>query len=332
MTLAQMLDDLPRTCDVGTKRNAKGHTTSWIGYKLHMAGRKSWHAACALRRSRWAHNAAATEALEWCINRATLLHQKCHEGYRYAGRHAVIASPSEISATCMVVSCCLPGVLIATSHLRREERQHPMVAQEVGQVPGAGRAGTGDGRAEIHEDAVVELGAADARRLQHPEEPVLVKCGLGFRRQAPQVLGRSGALAQAWQQGLGPLQNRLALAGARGSGAIHRSVLVHGTADGPITSAPRQGEARCAPHIRGLVRSVPAVIGHRAFKGAGPPQPVTMRLLPAASSSALSFSAAASAASGASKRMSSNMIRGLARSAASWPTHHSSSALVQTTT
>ena len=36
MTLPQMLADLPRACDVGTKRNAKGHTTSWIGYKLHI--------------------------------------------------------------------------------------------------------------------------------------------------------------------------------------------------------------------------------------------------------------------------------------------------------
>ena len=31
-----MLADLPRACDVGTKRNAKGHTTSRIGYKLHV--------------------------------------------------------------------------------------------------------------------------------------------------------------------------------------------------------------------------------------------------------------------------------------------------------
>ena len=31
-----MLADLPRACDVGSKRNAKGHTTSWIGYKLHV--------------------------------------------------------------------------------------------------------------------------------------------------------------------------------------------------------------------------------------------------------------------------------------------------------
>jgi len=35
-TLGQMLADLPTRCDVGTKRNAKGHTTSWIGYKLHI--------------------------------------------------------------------------------------------------------------------------------------------------------------------------------------------------------------------------------------------------------------------------------------------------------
>ena len=36
MSLAQMLADLPRHCDVGAKRNAKGHQESWIGYKLHI--------------------------------------------------------------------------------------------------------------------------------------------------------------------------------------------------------------------------------------------------------------------------------------------------------
>jgi len=36
MPLAAMLDDLPKACDVGTKRNSKGHQTSWIGYKLHI--------------------------------------------------------------------------------------------------------------------------------------------------------------------------------------------------------------------------------------------------------------------------------------------------------
>jgi hypothetical protein len=31
-----MLADLPTACDTGTKRNAKGYKTSWIGYKLHI--------------------------------------------------------------------------------------------------------------------------------------------------------------------------------------------------------------------------------------------------------------------------------------------------------
>jgi hypothetical protein len=36
MTLAKMLADLPRRCDVGAKCNAKGYLTTWIGYKLHI--------------------------------------------------------------------------------------------------------------------------------------------------------------------------------------------------------------------------------------------------------------------------------------------------------
>lgn len=36
MSLREMLSDLPKSCDVGTKRNSKGYKTSWIGYKLHI--------------------------------------------------------------------------------------------------------------------------------------------------------------------------------------------------------------------------------------------------------------------------------------------------------
>ena len=36
MSLTQMLVELPKPCDVGCKRNAKGHQESWIGYKLHV--------------------------------------------------------------------------------------------------------------------------------------------------------------------------------------------------------------------------------------------------------------------------------------------------------
>lgn len=36
MTLAEMLADLPRVCDCGTKRNSKGYPSYWVGYRLHL--------------------------------------------------------------------------------------------------------------------------------------------------------------------------------------------------------------------------------------------------------------------------------------------------------
>ena len=36
MSLDAMLADLPRSCDIGIKRDAKGFQTRWIGYKLHV--------------------------------------------------------------------------------------------------------------------------------------------------------------------------------------------------------------------------------------------------------------------------------------------------------
>ena len=36
MTLKEMLADLPKVCDVGSKKNSKGFVETWIGYKLHL--------------------------------------------------------------------------------------------------------------------------------------------------------------------------------------------------------------------------------------------------------------------------------------------------------
>ena len=36
MTLGQMLDDLPKTCDRGAKVDAQGLKNSWVGYKFHI--------------------------------------------------------------------------------------------------------------------------------------------------------------------------------------------------------------------------------------------------------------------------------------------------------
>lgn len=36
MSLEEMLKDLPKGCEIGTKKNSKGHAEHWIGYKLHL--------------------------------------------------------------------------------------------------------------------------------------------------------------------------------------------------------------------------------------------------------------------------------------------------------
>src|ERR1022692_1789120 len=35
MTLEELLADLPRECNVGSKKNSKGYRETWVGYKLH---------------------------------------------------------------------------------------------------------------------------------------------------------------------------------------------------------------------------------------------------------------------------------------------------------
>jgi len=36
MKLDEMLEDLPKDCDIGSKKNSKGYKETWIGYKLHI--------------------------------------------------------------------------------------------------------------------------------------------------------------------------------------------------------------------------------------------------------------------------------------------------------
>jgi hypothetical protein len=35
-SLKKNLKELPKVCDVGTKKNSKGYKESWIGFKLHL--------------------------------------------------------------------------------------------------------------------------------------------------------------------------------------------------------------------------------------------------------------------------------------------------------
>lgn len=36
MSFEEIMNDLPKCCDIGTKKNSKGHCEHWIGYKLHI--------------------------------------------------------------------------------------------------------------------------------------------------------------------------------------------------------------------------------------------------------------------------------------------------------
>jgi len=36
MTLEELLADLPRECNAGSKKNSKGYVETWVGYKLHL--------------------------------------------------------------------------------------------------------------------------------------------------------------------------------------------------------------------------------------------------------------------------------------------------------
>ena len=36
MEVKEMLEELPKTCDVGSKINSKGYRKSWSGYKSHI--------------------------------------------------------------------------------------------------------------------------------------------------------------------------------------------------------------------------------------------------------------------------------------------------------
>ena len=54
--LADMLNDLPTACDVGTKKNRKGYKVSWVGYTLHIDVADGGIPICAVLTSASTHD------------------------------------------------------------------------------------------------------------------------------------------------------------------------------------------------------------------------------------------------------------------------------------
>jgi hypothetical protein len=80
--LPDMLVDLPKACNVGTKRNSKGHTTSWIGYKLHIdAADGGIPISCILTSASMHDSQAAIPLAEITHGRVTSLYDMMDAAY-----------------------------------------------------------------------------------------------------------------------------------------------------------------------------------------------------------------------------------------------------------
>lgn len=89
MTLEEMLDELPRACNVGTKKNSKGYKESWIGYKLHIdAADGQIPISCILTSASLHDSQAAIPLAEMTARRVTNFYDLMDSAYDAAAIHA----------------------------------------------------------------------------------------------------------------------------------------------------------------------------------------------------------------------------------------------------
>jgi hypothetical protein len=82
LTLEQMLQELPRACDVGCKTNSKGHKSFWIGYKLHLdVADGQIPISCVLTSASLHDSQVAVPLAELTAQRVTNLHDLMDRGY-----------------------------------------------------------------------------------------------------------------------------------------------------------------------------------------------------------------------------------------------------------
>lgn len=89
MSLSEMLDDLPKSCDVGTKKNSKGYKSSWIGYKLHIDAADGGIPISCILTSASSHDSQSAIPLAMLSNtRVTNLYDLMDSAYDAAPIHA----------------------------------------------------------------------------------------------------------------------------------------------------------------------------------------------------------------------------------------------------
>ena len=81
-TLAENLADLPQGCDWGGKRDSKGETSYWCGYKLHLAVGGGEVPLAAILSSASLHDSqAAIPLMQMSSERATILYDLADSAY-----------------------------------------------------------------------------------------------------------------------------------------------------------------------------------------------------------------------------------------------------------
>ena len=89
MTLEEMLDELPRACNVGTKKNSQGYKESWIGYKLHLDVADGQIPVSCILTSASAHDSqVAIPLAEMTARRVTNLYDLMDSAYDAVAIHA----------------------------------------------------------------------------------------------------------------------------------------------------------------------------------------------------------------------------------------------------
>ena len=82
MTIQQMLDDLPRACNVGSKKNSRGFQETWIGYKLHIdAADGQIPISCILTSASLHDSQAALPLAQLSAQRVTSLYDLMDSAY-----------------------------------------------------------------------------------------------------------------------------------------------------------------------------------------------------------------------------------------------------------
>jgi hypothetical protein len=97
MTLTEMLDELPRACNVGAKKNSKGYKESWIGYKLHIdAADGQIPISCILTSASLHDSQAAIPLAQMTAQRVTHLYGLMDSAYDAQSIHEYIRGLGQI--------------------------------------------------------------------------------------------------------------------------------------------------------------------------------------------------------------------------------------------